>query len=95
MGDDSWRGLDDAALERLLIERWLLRGATLAVILLAAIGATWLGLHGVHTLMDHVTVGSLVALALAAAVLGFVMRQEDLRMHRELRRRRQTRGPVP
>ena len=46
MRDDSWRTLNDEALERLLIERWLLRGASLAVILVAAIGATYLGLRG-------------------------------------------------
>ncbi len=93
MGDDSWRGLDDQALERLLVERWLLRGATLAVILLAAIGATWLGLHGVETLLDHLTVGTLLALALAAGAVGYFMRREDVRIHRELRRRRQARVP--
>src|SRR5262249_23496432 len=47
MRDDAWRHLDDEALERLLIERWLRRGATLVVILLAAIAATWFGIRGV------------------------------------------------
>jgi len=88
MRDDAWRHLDDEALERLLIERWLRRGATLVVILLAAIAATWFGIRGVETVLDHVTVGVFVALALAAGVLGFSMRQEDLRIQRELRRRR-------
>lgn len=88
MSDDAWRELDDEALERLLIERWLMRGATLAVILLAAITATWLGIRGVETVLDYVTVGVFLALALAAGVVGFTMRQEDLRIHRELRRRR-------
>jgi len=88
MPDDAWRHLDDEALERLLIERWLRRGVMLAVILLAAIGATWFGIRGVETVMDHVTVGVFVALALAAGALGFSMRQEDLRIQRELRRRR-------
>ena len=88
MRDDSWRTLDDEALERLLIERWLLRGASLAVILVAAIGATYLGLRGVETVTDHVTVGLFLALAVASGVVGFTMRQEDLRIQRELRRRR-------
>jgi hypothetical protein len=88
MPDDAWRHLDDEALERLLIERWLRRGVMLAVILLAAIGATWFGIRGVETVLDHVTVGVFVALALAAGALGFSMRQEDLRIQRELRRRR-------
>ena len=91
MPDDAWRHLDDEALERLLIERWLLRGATLAVILLAAIAATWLGIRGVETVMDHVTVGVFLALALAAGAVAFSMRQDDLRIQRELRRRRQSR----
>ena len=38
------------------------------------------------------TVGVLVALALAAGILGFAMRQQDLRIHREIRRRRASRG---
>jgi hypothetical protein len=88
MRDDSWRTLDDEALERLLVERWLLRGATLAIILVAAIGATFLGLRGVETLMDRVTVGIFLALAFVAGIVGFTMRQEDLRIQRELRRRR-------
>ena len=92
MPDDAWRHLDDEALERLLIERWLRRGVTLAVILLAAIGATWIGIRGVETVLDHVTVGVFVALALAAGALGFFMRQEDLRIQRELRRRRKAGG---
>ena len=91
MGNDRWREMDDEALERLLVERWLTRGVTLAVILIAA---TWLGLRGVETLADHVTVGIFVALALAAGVVGFTMRQEDLRIIRELRRRRAA-SPIP
>jgi hypothetical protein len=55
--DDTWRQLDDEALERLLIERWLLRGATLVVILLAAIATTWLGIRGIVTVADHVKEG--------------------------------------
>jgi len=94
MGNDRWLELDDGALERLLVERWLTRGVTLAVILIAAIAATWLGLRGVETLADHVTVGVFVALALAAGVVGFTMRQEDLRIIRELRRRRAA-SPIP
>ena len=88
MRDEEWRRLDDEALERVLVERWLYRGMTLGVILVAAVAATYLGTQGVTTLMEHVTVGLLVALALAAGAVGYAMRQEDLRIHRELRRRR-------
>ena len=88
MRDEEWRRLDDEALERVLVERWLYRGMTLGVILVAAVAATYLGTRGVTTLMEHVTVGLLVALALAAGAVGYAMRQEDLRIHRELRRRR-------
>ena len=96
MANDGWRDLDDDALERLLVERWLLRGATLAVVFLAAVAVTWLGTRGVETLVDRVTVGCLLALALAAGVAGFAMRQEDLRIQRELRRRRAlARSPGP
>ena len=95
MPDDRWRQLDDDALERLLVERWLYRGVTLGVTLLAAVAVTWLGLRGVTTLIDQVTVGVLVALAFAAGILGFAMRQQDLRIHREIRRRRAARGREP
>lgn len=94
MRDEEWRALDDEALERLLIERWLYRGLMLAVILLAAIAATYLASRGIDGVADHVTVGALVALSLAAGAVGLTMRQQDLRGHRELRRRRlERRGP--
>ena len=88
MPDERWREMDDDALERLLVERWLYRGMTLGVMLLAAAVVTYLGSRGVTTLIDQVTVGVLLALALAAGALGFAMRREDLRIHRELRQRR-------
>jgi len=88
MRDDDWRGLDDHGLERLLIERWLYRGLMLGVIFLAALAATWLAAHGLTETRERVTLGVLLALTLAAAVVIFVMRQQDLRIHRELRRRR-------
>jgi hypothetical protein len=90
MSDPDWQGLTDEALERMLIERWLYRGSVLGVMFLAAIVTTWLGLRGVVSIADRLTVGALLALALAAAVLAFAMRQYDLRIHRELRRRRRT-----
>jgi hypothetical protein len=86
--DEDWRGLDDAALGRLLVERWLYRGLMLAIIFLAAIILTWQASRGFGGLADQVTAGVLVALAVAAAVVAFVMRQHDLEIHRELRRRR-------
>jgi hypothetical protein len=88
MRDDKWRDLDDEALEHRLVERWLYRGLMLGVILLAAIAVTYLGLRGVATRADWVTITALLALGLAAAGLAFTMRQEDLRIIRELRRRR-------
>lgn len=88
MRDEDWRQLEDDALERLLIERWLYRGLMLCVIFAAAIAATYLGVRGISGLADQVTVGVILALALAAGAVTFVMRQQDLRIHRELRRRR-------
>lgn len=88
MRDREWMALDDEALERLLVERWLYRGAMLAVMLAAAIGTTYVGIRGVTSLADQLTVGVLVVLAVAAGAVAFVMRLGDVRMHRELRRRR-------
>ncbi|MBI2152492.1 MAG: hypothetical protein HYU24_02140 [Candidatus Rokubacteria bacterium] len=84
---DDWLDKDDEALEGLLVERWLVRGGMLAVMFLAAIISTYLGTQGVTTLADRITVGALLALALAAGAVAFVMRLADLRIHRELRRR--------
>lgn len=88
MRESDWRHLDDEGLESLLVERWLYRGLMLAIILMAAITVTWLGAKGLQARADQVTVGVLLALALAASVVAFVMRQQDLEIHRELRRRR-------
>ena len=88
MRDDDWQSLDDASLERLLIERWLYRGLMLGVILIAAITATWIGSRGLQGIADQITVAVLVALSAAAATVAFVMRVQDLKIHRELRRRR-------
>jgi hypothetical protein len=88
MRDEEWQGLGDEALERLLVERWLYRGLMLGVMFLAAVITTWLGVRGLDGLRDQVTVGALLALALAAGAVAFAMRLQDLRIHRELRRRR-------
>lgn len=88
MRDTDWQGLDDQALEHLLVERWLYRGLMLGVIMFAAIVATYLATRGIETVLDQVMLGVLLALAGAAAAVAFVMRQQDLRIHRELRRRR-------
>ena len=91
MRDDQWRELTDEALQRMLIERWLYRGVVLGIILLAAIAAAYFGFRGVHGLADRLTVGVLLAVALAAGAVGFAMRQQDLKIHQELRRRRTAR----
>jgi hypothetical protein len=85
--DHEWRGLDDEALGRLLVERWLYRGLLLGVILLAAIVVTYLGSRGLERPTDYLTVGAALAVGLAAAAVAFVMRAQDLKIHRELRRR--------
>lgn len=90
MRDEEWRRLDDEALGRLLVERWLYRGMMLGIIFLAAIIVTWLASQGIETTVDWVTVGALLALALGAAAVAFTMRQQDLRIHRELWRRRRS-----
>ncbi len=88
MKDREWLDKDDEALEHLLVERWLYRGALLAIMLIAAITSIYFGVRGVTTLADMASVGALLALALAAGAVAFVMRLADLRIHRELRRRR-------
>ena len=88
MRDEDWLKLNDDGLERLLLERWLYRGALLGVMLVAAIAVTYLGIQGVTSLVDRLTVGALVALGIAAGVITFIMRQHDIKIHRELRRRR-------
>jgi hypothetical protein len=93
--DEEWKALGDEALERLLIERWLYRGMMLGIMFLAAIIASYLGIRGIGGLMEQVTLGVLLALALAAAVVAWTMRQHDLRIHRELRRRRLGARPPP
>jgi hypothetical protein len=92
MRDEEWQALDEEGLERILVERWLYRGALLAVILTAAMIVTWLGTRGLHGLVDQITVGILATLALTAGAAAFTMRQRDLRILRELRRRRLTRN---
>ncbi|MBI2526372.1 MAG: hypothetical protein HYV93_10345 [Candidatus Rokubacteria bacterium] len=92
MRPEDWQALDDDGLERLLVERWLYRGAMLAVIFMSAVIVTWLGARGLRGLVDQVTVGVLVALGLAAGAVAFTMRRQDLRIHLELRHRRTSRG---
>ncbi len=92
MKDSDWLGKDDEALERLLVERWLYRGGLLAIMLTSAITLTYLGLRGIDTLTDRLTVGAVVALGLVAGAVGFVMRLVDRRIHQEMRRRRRERG---
>ena len=92
MKDTEWLALDDATLERLLVERWLFRGLLLTVMLAAAIAVTYIGMAGVSSLMDQLTVGALLVLAFSAGTVVFIMRLTDIRVHRELRRRRVRQG---
>jgi hypothetical protein len=89
MRDEDWLGKDSAALEQLLVERWLYRGGMLGVMFLSAILTTYLGIRGISTLADTLAVGACLALAVAAAAVAFVMRLRDMRIHRELRRRKE------
>jgi uncharacterized membrane protein len=93
MRDRDWRELDDEALGRLLVERWLYRGLLLGVIFLAAIAVTYLGSRGIRGMADVLTLAVAVAVGLAAAALAFAMRVQDLKIHRELRRRRRPTPP--
>ena len=96
MRDSDWQALDDEALQRLLIERWLYRGMMLAVVFAAAVITTWIGsTRGLAGRADQLTVGILLVLALAATIVAFTMRQHDLRIHRELKRRRAGRPTTP
>ncbi len=88
MKDSDWLGKGDEELERLLVGRWLYRGGMLAVMLVSAIVLTYLGIRGVETLRDRLTVGAVLLLGLAAGAVGFVMRLVDRRIHIELRRRK-------
>ncbi len=88
---EGWRRLDDEALEELLVERWLHRGLLLGIILLAAAVTTLLGARGLGGRREEVLVGILVALGLILGAIVFAMRQRDLAIHRELRRRRRAR----
>lgn len=92
MRDQDWRGLDDEALGRLLVERWLYRGLLLGVILVAAIVVTYVGARGLQGTADHLTLAVAVAVGLAAAAVAFVMRLHDLKIHQELRQRRRPPG---
>jgi len=92
MKDGEWLEKDDETLERLLVERWLYRGGMLGVMLISAILTAYLGIRGVTTLADTVAVGAFLALAVAAAVVAFIMRLGDIQIHKELRRRRGRRG---
>ena len=92
MNDSEWLAKDDEALEHLLVERWLYRGAMLAVMFISAIITTYLAVQEVTTLVDRLTAGALMAVGLAAAVVAFVMRLADIRIQKELRRRRQGRA---
>jgi len=92
MKDSEWMDKDDAALEGLLVERWLYRGGMLAIMLLSAVAITLLGIRGATTTADALTIGALLCLGLAAAAVAFVMRTVDRRIHLELRRRKRERN---
>ena len=88
MREEEWLQKDSEALERLLVERWLYRGGMLAVMLVAAVLTTYLGIRGLTTIVDMIAAGAFMALAVAAGIVGFVLRLGDIRIHKELRQRR-------
>ncbi len=94
MRDEEWQGLADEALERLLIERWLYRGMMLGVIFLSAIVATYLGIRGIGGLVDQVTLGVVLALALAAATVAWTPPPFPSRFRWSLILRTARRGPA-
>ncbi|MBI2174124.1 MAG: hypothetical protein HYU33_02870, partial [Candidatus Omnitrophica bacterium] len=53
---------------------------------------TYIASRGLASTLDVVTVGVLVALALVAAAVSFVIRRQDVKIHQELRRRRGASG---
>ena len=87
MNGGGRRQLDNTALERLLVERWLFRGALLAAMAGAAGLTTYLGMRGLTTLADRLEVAVLGLFTLSAGVVLFVMRRRDLSIHRELQGR--------
>lgn len=90
MDHGQWAELTDDALEKLLVERLLFRGVLLVVMTVAAVLATYVGMQGLSTFSDRLTLGALVCLTFSAGAGVFVMRTKDIRIHRELRRRRRS-----
>ncbi len=88
MRQPDWQHSTDEELERLLIERWVSRGLMVGVLAIAAILSTYVAARGLTGRMDLLTFAALFALGVVAAVAAFSMRQHDLKIHRELRRRR-------
>jgi hypothetical protein len=84
----EWPDLSDDALEKLLIERWFFRGLLIAAMLAGAVLTTYLGRDGLPTVADRLIVSVLIVVALSAAAIAWTMRGTDIRIHRELRRRR-------
>ena len=84
----EWPDLSDDALQRLLIERWFFRGLLIAAMLAGAVLTTYLARDGLPTAADRLIASVLIVVALAAAVIAWTMRGTDIRIHRELRRRR-------
>jgi hypothetical protein len=88
VNDSEWLELNDDELEKLLVERWLFRGVLLVAMMTAAVLTTYVGMQGLHTFVDRLTVAALVCVTLSAGAGAFMMRSKDIRIHRELRRRR-------
>jgi len=92
MRQTDWQHSTDEELERLLIERWVSRGLLVGVLAIAAILATYVAARGLTGRTDLLTFVALLALGAAAAGAAFSMRLHDLKIHRELRRRRARSG---
>jgi hypothetical protein len=88
MRHPDWQHSTDEELERLLIERWLSRGLMVGILAVIAILSTYVASRGLTSAVDLLTFAALLALGVAAAGAAFAMRQHDLEICRELRRRR-------
>ncbi|MBI2941251.1 MAG: hypothetical protein HYY04_12520 [Chloroflexi bacterium] len=80
--------LADEQLQRLLIDRWLYRGALLALLVVLAILVTTLSAGGLDSVPRQIVVGVLIVAGGAATIVFVAMRHQDRKLYRLLRDRR-------